>query len=499
MTDPSVAHGDEPKEQKGVVDFVLSLFADVKANEGVTALILMVDVFLLLVAYYLLKTVREPLILASGGVQAKNYATGIQAVVLMGLVPAYAALTQRLKRMTLITVTLLFFASNLLLFWVLARLQVPGLGGAFFVWLGCFSLVVLAQFWSFANDLYTPEQGKRLFAIVGIGGSVGAWVGSKLAEYLTSPASPDSKDPRMSEFAIMLVSAALLLLCLGLGWMATLREGGLKKGGAAAEDKPIGGKNGLALIRSDRYLLLIAAVIMILNLVNTTGESILDLSILEKVKAATPGWDSLPEEAQEKAIKAFVGPFRGNFFSWVNLIGAATQMFLVSRIFKYLGIRAALFSLPLIGVLVYGGIVAIPLLAFVRIGKIAENSVDYSLYNTTKQALWLPTSREEKYNAKMTIDSFLVRIGDLVASGLSLGLLALGFGIRTYAAVNLALIAGWLLLAWLIGRENQARMEEKDAPTSSEAIKKQLKNTVTGDSSAIREAIEKAKREKQKR
>jgi AAA family ATP:ADP antiporter len=165
-------------------------------------------------------------------------------------------------------------------------------------------------------------------------------------------------------------------------------------------------------------------------------------------------------EAQQKdAIGKFMGKFRGDFFFWVNLVGAITQMFIVSRVFKYLGIKIALFTLPVIGLIVYGGITLLPLLWFVRIGKIAENSIDYSLYNTTKQALWLPTSREDKYNAKMTIDSFLVRIGDLVASGASLAFLALGFGIQAYAAANLVLIFVWLFIALLIGRENQKRSE----------------------------------------
>src|SRR5688572_20409954 len=155
---------NDPPAKKGPIDLVLSLFAEVKPGEGLSALLLTLDVMLLLVAYYLLKTVREPLILASGGLAAKNYATGIQAIVLMGFVPLYAMLTARLQRMTLITVSLLFFASNLVIFWALALVGVPGLGGAFFVWLGCFSLTAIAQFWSLANDLYTQEQGKRLFA-----------------------------------------------------------------------------------------------------------------------------------------------------------------------------------------------------------------------------------------------------------------------------------------------------------------------------------------------
>ncbi len=457
---------DAANANKGLLDSLLSVFADVKAGEGVTALILMADVFLLLVAYYLLKTVREPLILEGGGVELKNYATACQAVALMAFIPAYAALTKRLKRMTLITVTLVFFASNLVLFWVLALLKVPYIGFAFFVWLGCFSLTVIAQFWSLANDIYTPEQGKRLFAIVGIGSSVGAVAGSFVAKKFSEKADPKLPDspPAVSPYATMVIAAVLLLVCLGLAWYANSREGAAQQGGAKSDEKPIGGKNGLALLLADRYLLLIAVLILVLNLVNTTGETILDLSMLEEAKRVTPGYDLMTKEQQGNAIKTFVGPFRGDFFFWVNLVGAFTQLFLVSRIFKYLGLRVALFSLPVIGFLVYGGIAIMPVLALVRIGKIAENACDYSLYNTTKQALWLPTTREQKYNAKMTIDSFIVRAGDLIASGASIAFLAMGFGVRTYAMVNLAFVAFWTVLVIVIGRENLKRTEkmEKD-------------------------------------
>ena len=417
MTDP-IARDDSPKPDttKGVLDLLLSVFAEVHPGEGLSAIVLMVDVMLLLIAYYLLKTVREPLILASGGVAAKNYATIVQAVVLMGFIPLYAALTKRLKRMTLITVTHLFFAANLVLFWILARIPVPGLGGAFFVWLGIFSLVIIAQFWSLANDLYTPAQGKRLFAILGIGGSVGAVAGSKLAEILFEP---------LGAFNIMLLSAGILVACLALSSVANAREHQAHAGKpeAKADEKPIGGKNGFALILANKYLLLIASVIMVLNLVNTTGESILDTAMISQVAADNPTFSALDktcEEGPEKAcatrddkdackaevddacakskkmIKSFVGPFRGRFFFWVNLVGAIVQLFFVSRIFKYLGIRAALFSLPVIALLAYGGMTVIASIAFIRIMKIAENSIDYSLYNTTKQALWLPTSREDK-------------------------------------------------------------------------------------------------------
>jgi ATP:ADP antiporter, AAA family len=456
---PTAQETQATDEKKGPIDLFLSLFAEVKPGEGLTSLILMANVLLLLVAYYVLKTVREPLILASGGAQLKAYATAAQAVLLIGFVPAYSALTKRLKRMQLITATLIFYAAVFVLFWVFAKIGVPYLGFAFFLVLGIFSLSAIAQFWSLANDLYTKEQGKRLFAILGIGASLGAVVGSFVASKLVEPLGP---------FPMMIVAAVILAVCLALSWLANTREADrAKRSKAESEDKPIGGKNGFSLILADRYLLLVALVILLLNLVNTTGELILSERVTQEAAASVPDFASLPKDAQKEIVGKFAGKWYGEFFTWVNAIGAIAQLFLVSRIFKYVGIRAALFSLPLIGLFTYGSFAFIGTLALVRAGKIAENATDYSLYNTTKQALWLPTTREQKYNAKMAIDTFIVRVGDLV-SGLFVGWgLKNGMAVEKIAMVNLGIILLWLVVVVFTGRENKKRMADEDAPKPS--------------------------------
>jgi AAA family ATP:ADP antiporter len=280
---------------------------------------------------------------------------------------------------------------------------------------------------------------------------MGAVAGSYVAKKLVKPLGP---------FQMMLVAAVILGLCLLLSWIANSREE-RRKAALPAEskkaDEPIGGKNGFSLILEDKYLLMIAGIILLLNLVNTTGELILSINIEQAAKASVENFDALDAAARKKVIEDFSGPWYGDFFTWVNAVGAITQLFLVSRIFKYLGIRLALFSLPLIGVFAYGVMAFVPIFSLIRIGKIAENACDYSLYNTTKQALWLPASREQKYNAKMAIDTFIVRAGDFL-SGLAVGVgIGAGFGAKTFALVNLGIIGLWLFLVVVIGRENAKR------------------------------------------
>src|SRR5258708_4290055 len=133
-----------------------------RRREVVTAVLLAVNVFVLLTTYYVLKVVREPLILLGGGAEVKAYASAGQAVLLLAIVPAFGALAARTSRIQLLTAVQTFFVGCLVVFYVLARANAP-IGIAFYLWVGVFNVLVVSNFWSFANDIYSPEQGKRLF------------------------------------------------------------------------------------------------------------------------------------------------------------------------------------------------------------------------------------------------------------------------------------------------------------------------------------------------
>jgi len=131
----------------------------------------------------------------------------------------------------------------------------------------------------------------------------------------------------------------------------------------------------------------------------------------------------------------------------VNLIGFLLQMFVVSRVFKFLGVGRTLFIHPIVAMVGYAGMLLAPSFAFIRAVKIADNSLDYSLGNTTKQALWLPTSREAKYKAKQAVDSFCQRAGDVLQAGIVYTGELTGLGITSFAAINVACVVGWLAVA----------------------------------------------------
>jgi ATP:ADP antiporter, AAA family len=423
-----------------VVDRFLSLFATVEPGEGLTALLLMVNVFTLLTAYYIIKPVREALILGEAGAVIKSYASAGQAVLFLLIVPLYGLVASRVSRVWLINGVTAFFISNLVLFFILGGLGVS-LGVVFYLWVGLFNLMLVAQFWAFANDIYTQKKGERLFGVIGIGASLGAILGAWLAGLLFEP---------VGTYPMMLLSAVLLGVSMILTNWANHREKfGAARAAAKAEsaERPLGSTGGFQLILQSRYLLMIAFLVLISNCVNTTGEFILGQTVEQSAHTATAG-----SPDQDAAQKSYIGQFYANFYFWVNLIGAGLQMFVVSRVMQHWGAGVALFFLPVIALGGYTMLALVPILSLIRIAKIFENTVDYSVQNTARHALFLTTSREAKYKAKAAIDSFFWRAGDTISGLLVFTGTQLAMSTRGFAAVNVVLVLVWLGIALAIVR-----------------------------------------------
>jgi AAA family ATP:ADP antiporter len=404
------------------------------------------NVFLILMAYYVLKPVREALILGEGSAELKSYMSAFQVILLAFVVPAYGRLVSRLPRMRLINVVTGFFVACLVAFFLAAQVGLP-IAVVFFLWIGIFNLMIVAQFWSFANDVYTKEEGERLFAIVGFGASLGAVVGARAADRLIEPLGIN---------LLLLLGGALLvgqvLLTNQIDRRESVRRQARRKATAAAT-KPSAGKSAFAMVFQTRYLLLIAIMLMLLNLVNTTGEyilgSIVEHSASDAVAAGQAG--GLTKEQ-------IIGDFYSKYFTLVNILGLVLQLFVVSRIVKYLGVSSAVLILPILSLGAYNVLVFFPLLQAVLAAKVLENSTDYSLNNTVRNMLFLPCTYEEKFSAKQAIDSFFVRMGDVLSAILVfVGTTMLALQPRGFAAVNVLLVAAWLVLAWLVGREYAAK------------------------------------------
>jgi AAA family ATP:ADP antiporter len=490
----SPAAPDGGAEGRTLLERFLSLFAEVRSGEAANVVLMFLNIFLILTAYYVLKVVREGLMIGGvelfglGGDEIKAYLPAVMTVLLLAVVPAYGALASAVSRVKLLNVTTFFVIATLVLFYLWGSLSGVGtaIGLSFYIYLGIVNVFLIAQFWSFANDIYSESQGKRLFAIIAIGQSLGAVLGPKIAASFAT-----------NIFLLLLISAGIFFACVLLYNIINRREAtSLSEASGSTVDQvsdaeaPLAKGGGFGLVFKSRYLLLIALMILVTNVVNTTGEYILSnaaktyseeivpeldagqLQVADAAALVMPGANENPEaakaEARQKALRGarseVIGAFYGNFFFWVNLVGVLVQMFLVSRIFKYMGVRAALFVLPVIAFGSYAAFAALGGLAVLRFAKTAENATDYSLQNTVKQALFLPTDRESKYKAKAAIDTFFVRFGDSAAAAIvAMGLHVLHLGPRAFALVNVGLVIVWIFLNVGIAGEHKKMVPDDRA------------------------------------
>ena len=220
--------------------------------------------------------------------------------------------------------------------------------------------------------------------------------------------------------------------------------------------KALEGGGGFGMVFENRYLLLIALLVLLLNVVNTSGEFLLSRLVVdeaERLGAASP-----------ELRRQFVGQFYAGFFAWVNVAGLAIQFFLVSRVFRHIGVAAALFVVPLIALGGYSLLALAPSLAAIRIVKIIENSGDYSLQNSARHALFLRTTREARYKAKAAIDTVFWRLGDLLQAGIVLVGSRMAFTTADFARQNLILTGLWLAVVGLLYREYAKAGPERPEP-----------------------------------
>ena len=434
--------GERPKSR---LEKLLSLFADVRAGEGVGTLLLALNVFLLLAGYSLMKPARDGLILTEGGAELASYSAAAQAVLLMAVVPFYGWLGTRVVRIRLIAIMMTFFAVTLVGFYIGGRIGLRE-GIAFYIWIGLINVFIVSQFWAFANDLYTEGQGRRLFPLIGVGQSLGAWIGA-------AAVTPLVRGLNYTPYTLMLLGAGVLMLALAITLVVNRRETArADPQGAATDAVPLGPEGGFELVRKDRYLFWIAILTVLLNVVNTTGGYVLNKLIVEE---AAMRFGSDPAAVADS--RQFITAFSGSIIATVNLVGFLLQLFVTSRVIRLLGVRGALFILPALALINYSIIAVAPILAVVRIGKILENSTDYSIQNTLRQALFLPTSREAKYKAKAAIDTFFTRAGDVLSAGfVGLGQVT-GLSTPVFAGVNVVLTGAWLWVAGQIAREHRKK------------------------------------------
>lgn len=434
---------------------LLRLVTTIRPRETAKASLLTLNSFLLIFGYYQLKAAREGLLLAAHPASVKAYLAIPQLLLLIPVIKAFSHLSSRLPRHLLITQVTLFCIACLVAFSTLEWIGVPVAitGIVFFIWIGIFNLTIPAQFWGFANDIYTESEGKRLFPLIALGASLGGVAGPIAARHII---------PVVGLYGIMLVTATILGLTIVLTWAIhghDVREGHGDGTGATSVERqsPLDPGDGFNLVLGSRYLLLIAAMVLLYNFVNALGEFM--FSGLQRQTALR----ELGPQATARDLQNYIGSAVAGYQLLGNAIGLGVQLFLVSRVFRWVGIGGALLVLPVIALGGYGIAAFGASLLLLKWVKAVENGVDYSLMKTARSALFLVTRRQEKYKAQAAIETFFVRGGDaLCAAIVWLGTAVIPLSTEGFAAVNVFAVGVWILLSVAIARE-RARLKRAGA------------------------------------
>jgi AAA family ATP:ADP antiporter len=309
---------------------------------------------------------------------------------------------------------------------------------AFYVWISVFNLLAISTAWSVVADTFTVEQSRRLFARISIGATAGAMSGSAITKYLVEHIGPNN---------LLLVSAALLevavLLGVALGWIASRRSTTAVDAGAtgAKADDRIGGSvlDGVRSLIGSRYLILIALYIFLYT-ITSTFLSIQQSRLLQVL------FD--PEKVEN--ARALRTQFSANISFISNCIVLGTQLFLTSHITRWIGVGRTLFVTPIITVIGFAP-------RALMFAMIARSSMHYAVDKPSREALYSPLARDEKYKAKNLIDTFIYRGGDTVATWM----MALASTGIAFLGASLGAALAWTVMSGPLGRAYERRAAAK--------------------------------------
>jgi ATP:ADP antiporter, AAA family len=399
--------------------------------------------FMLLAGYYVLRPLRDQMGIA-GGVKALPWMFIATFVTLLLMQPIYGALVKKLPRRWFIPIVYQFFVANLLLFWLLLTLNVSTVivARAFFVWVSVFNFFAVAVFWSLMADLFTSEQGKRLFGFIGAGGTAGGLLGPLITIGFSVPFGPTNL------LLVAIVFLELLVFCVyRLERCVALRLDRQRDTGR------IGGSvfSGFgALIRS-RYLLGVAVWVSLLSF----GGTILYLEQANIVAASVRG-----AGAQTRLF--------ASIDLAVGLLTLATQVLATGQLLKRFGTGATAGALPAVYIIGFTVLAVAPSLAVVFVFQVAQRWMNFAIANPARQVFFTVVGRDEKYKAKNMIDVVVLRGSDALYAPIFDALQALGLKIGGIALCSLPVAIGWLILSTRLGRTQERLAIEMSAAVQTE-------------------------------
>ena len=389
--------------------------------------------FLLFTAYYILRPVRDSMGVASG-VENLDDLFGWALLGMLLAVPLFGWISGRYRRAVFLPWTYLFFVAQLVAFWALFTTgdDVAMTAKVFFVWVSVFNLFVVSVFWSFMADLFNKEQGKRLFALITAGASVGAMTGSAITAFLAETVG----DVNLLLVSAVLLASTLLLMRYLLGWNARREDRG-----ELLEERPIGGNPfaGLKRVFTSPYLSGIAAFVFLMAAVNT-------FLYLQQAELLSIHY---PDRSERTA-------FLGQIELTMGVITLVLQLFAVGRLTQRAGVARMIVLVPLFVIAGFLLIAASPTLATLVAVFVARRVGQYAIVRPCREMLYTTVDRESKYKAKNVNDTLVYRTSDfVVAKGHDAIVSAYSAGLSGIALVGAGVAALWAVVAFGLGRAHE--------------------------------------------
>ena len=393
--------------------------------------------FMLLCAYYLLRPLREALA-SDAGLSNLPWVYTAVFVAMLAITPAFGALVARVRKQLLLPITYSFFASNLLVFYILFKVAPDArwLAIAYYIWLSVFNFFVVSLFWSFMADVFRDEEAKRLFGPIAAGGGTGAIVGPFLMKWLL---------PWVGIDAVVGLAMLLLLGTLpfihGLANWAETRHGRF----VLAPDDPasrIGGGmlSGFMLVVRSPYLLGIVAIIAI----GSIAAAFMYNEVLYLVEREYPVFGDRAR-------------FFANLEIGVTVLTWVFQGFVVSWLIRRFDLQGALATIPLLSLLSFAALAAMPFLTVLAAGQVLRRAGEYGIAKPSREVLFTIVDTETKYKAKNFIDTVLQRGSDTIGAWLHLLMASSGVALAGFAVVSAISMVAATAVSWRLGRSFERR------------------------------------------
>ena len=410
---------------------------DVKPEE-VRALVLgFTYYFLILSAYYVIRPIRDDFG-AAGGIENLPWMFTGTLVTMLIANALFAALVAKFSRRRFIPIAYRFFIANLLIFLVLlmtiSKTNQVWVGRAFFVWTSVFNLFVISVFWAFMVDVFSTDQGKRLFGFISIGGTLGAIVGAAITASLVR---------KIGTVNLLFVSAALLELsaqCVRV-FPKTIAAPDVSSKTKDIAEAPVGGGIWAGIVHnaSSPYLLGISTYMLLYALTST-------LLYFQQVAIAASAY---PDRSARTAFFAQIDLM-------VNILTVLVQAFLTGRLLKWFGVGVTLAILPALSVVGFTTMGVVPTLALLVIFLTLRRAGNFAIARPARETLFTVVSREDKYKAKNFIDTVVYRTGDQIGAWSSGALTWSGLGLTGVSFVAAPIAAVWLVVSLWLGRKQIA-------------------------------------------